>query len=224
MSLKDRPRRLGVAIDFELTRHPKPVFLDQDRNLSRAYRASRPDTVTAVLQQPVIDNRLDPKKWQGNGFQGHVQYVPYFGKNDIRPPHYHKDLQFPTFPKENSRALNSSQMPGDMVQRRQEPTDQEMAMHDDAMKLTRTVNSYSELHHHHSNPHQYFGVLDSLKKRDEQLAEITQRTKSVRAAGLAAINPAMGTSGSLPNLHGKTGKQMLNQWRSCSPWALHHDE
>ena len=28
-----------------------------------------------LLNQPMMDNKLNPEKWKGNGFQGHIQYV-----------------------------------------------------------------------------------------------------------------------------------------------------
>merc|ERR1711924_315341 len=63
----------------------------------------------AILNETRWDNRCDPRHWESNGFQGHVQYVPYFGKKSIYPKTVERDPQMDTFPMEMGRPLNTSQ-------------------------------------------------------------------------------------------------------------------
>lgn len=91
--------------------HPPAIFNDWDRAYSRESRTQAADYNNMLLNQPVIHNKLDAAKWAGNGFQGHIQYVPYFGICDLRPGEkLQRDIQMSTMPREMSRELNRSQM------------------------------------------------------------------------------------------------------------------
>ena len=57
-----------------------PVFLDMKREYSRAARRDAPDYYNMLIEQGGVDNNLDPQRWKGHGFQGHIQYITYLGK------------------------------------------------------------------------------------------------------------------------------------------------
>ncbi|CAL1160941.1 unnamed protein product [Cladocopium goreaui] len=77
--------RVGLALDFDLTKTPAPAYLDTKKNLSREYRANIRDYQNMLINQVRLSNDLDPRRWEGNGFAGHVQYVPYIGTDLLRP-------------------------------------------------------------------------------------------------------------------------------------------
>ncbi|CAE8675976.1 unnamed protein product [Polarella glacialis] len=104
-------RRLGVALDFDLTKTPAPVYMNMGRNMSREYRAGIADYSNMILASGKPCNDLDEKKWQGNGFAGHVQYVPYLGREPLRAGvKMERDIQVATMPRENGAPLNVTQM------------------------------------------------------------------------------------------------------------------
>eukprot|EP00392_Amoebophrya_sp_AT5.2_P002755 g2760.t1 len=81
---------------------PAPVFLDMMREYPREKRGTVRDYSNMLLNQPVIDNGLRPERWKGHGFEGHVQYIPCVGLNEIRPGE--EDLFSPDLPEGNGAA------------------------------------------------------------------------------------------------------------------------
>jgi len=62
----------GVALDFDLTRTPAPVYLDAKKNQSRNYRANARDHSNMLLRESRPNNVLDEERWKGHGFPGYL--------------------------------------------------------------------------------------------------------------------------------------------------------
>ena len=112
------------AADMSKRRIPKPAitrnrqapcFSNMKLDMSRERRANQKDFNNMMLGENAVNNKgiFDPTNaaWHNNGFQGNVQYIPYFGRAEIRGGEkLVRDIQCPTFPKENMRNLNVTQM------------------------------------------------------------------------------------------------------------------
>jgi len=64
------------------------------------------------------------------------------------------------------------------------------------------------------------GQIQRSRESQQLFATMKANIPAVRAAGLASINPTLGTSGSTPNLgatYGGTGRAMLDGWRNNVP-------
>lgn len=217
-----RPSRLGVALDHDMTKTPMPVYNDMKRSNSRAYRASIPDHSNMLLNERRNDNVLDEKHWQGKGFPGHFQFIPYLGRERIRPGvKVERDLQVSTTPFENSKPLNTTMMGRAQVQLASQPSEDERRAHEEAMSSIRSMQRYGEGHERAENPHAHArNELALSMKRQERLATLQSSVEGLRTAGLASVNPRMGTNGSLPDLMQLRGKAGMDQWRSSTPWSL----
>eukprot|EP00397_Hematodinium_sp_SG-2012_P053426 GEMP01063768.1.p1 GENE.GEMP01063768.1~~GEMP01063768.1.p1 ORF type:complete len:235 (+),score=54.01 GEMP01063768.1:167-871(+) len=208
----------GIAVDLPCTKRAKPVFIDFKRTYPREKRITDPTAMNMILDEKRIDNRVEENagRWANNGFQGNVQYVTYFGRAPIRPGEkLARDLQAPTFPKENTRALNTSQMgraAGKVKQR--ELSDGASAVHKESAEALRKWRSTARWHEKNDECYHYRATLPKYSPPD---------LSNMNPAGLASIHPAMGTSGSLPDLSaGRTnlaGHEFLDKWRNCTPYA-----
>ncbi|CAL1160945.1 unnamed protein product [Cladocopium goreaui] len=65
----------------------------------------------------------------------------------------------------------------------------------------------------------YRNQVELNQQRQERISDVAQAMRGLRAAGLASINPRMGTTGSLTGLTGLRGEGGNNHWRSSTPWA-----
>eukprot|EP00933_Yihiella_yeosuensis_P020684 TRINITY_DN16528_c0_g1_i3.p1 TRINITY_DN16528_c0_g1~~TRINITY_DN16528_c0_g1_i3.p1 ORF type:complete len:228 (-),score=41.00 TRINITY_DN16528_c0_g1_i3:215-898(-) len=221
------PRRLGVALDHDLTKTPAPVYLTLQKNESRQHRADMRDYNNMVLSQNIPNNVLDDKYWNGNGFAGHVQYVPYLGRESLRPGvKFERDIQVATMPNENGKALNVSQMArsAGMVQSTRALLAEEHVAHEKAIGSVRGLRAVAGRHHREEDGHNHHRKEVALNdERHQRIAEVAKVLPGLRSAGLASINPRLGTCGSLPNLNQLTGREGIKTWRTCTPWALNED-
>lgn len=189
-------KSFGVSIDGDFTRTPVPVFLDQRRDISRDHRASVKDGLNMYLSERRQDNVLDDTKWCGNGFPGHMQFVPFFGRTEIRPLKVEIDMQVATAPLENSRALNVTQMgrSKDMVHSSERLDPEAAASHEAALDSLRRLRGDAVLSERKDDPHVYHKTqLEHLKDKQAKLRDSQQAVHGLRVAGLASINPRLGT-------------------------------
>eukprot|EP00391_Amoebophrya_sp_Ameob2_P004491 CAMPEP_0179009020 /NCGR_PEP_ID=MMETSP0795-20121207/16048_1 /TAXON_ID=88552 /ORGANISM="Amoebophrya sp., Strain Ameob2" /LENGTH=225 /DNA_ID=CAMNT_0020704187 /DNA_START=106 /DNA_END=783 /DNA_ORIENTATION=+ len=201
---------------------PGPVFLDMKREYGRDKRGTVRDYNNMLLNQPVIDNELRPDRWHGHGFQGHVQYIPYVGRDEIRPGEkLVRDIQVPTFPKEMVRPLNRTQMARATIQIRDFASEKNNPGHDAYMATMRENQKLATAREFSDNPYIY---STDIKKRTQEghdlNARLTSHMKDLRPAGLASINPTLGTSGMTENLVGNAGPSAFDKWRVSAPWAF----
>lgn len=215
--------RVGLALDFDLTKTPAPAYLDTKKNLSREYRANIRDYQNMLINQVRLSNDLDPRRWEGNGFAGHVQYVPYIGTDLLRPGEkMERDMQISTMVRESGKPLNVSQMTrsAGMLGFTRAPEEKERVAHDAAIQATRDLREVaSTLHRQEDGFNYYRNQVELNQQRQERISDVAQAMRGLRAAGLASINPRMGTTGSLTGLTGLRGEGGNNHWRSSTPWA-----
>lgn len=217
-------------MDFDFTKTPTNVYMDTRRNNSRAYRATIKDHNNMVLSETRLNNNVnDHSHWKGHGFKGNLQYMTYFGTSEIRPGvKLERDIQTSTFPLENMRPLNTTQMghaakvitiraPDEAI------PEEELRAHADAMSTIRDTRKQAEHAEKWDDPHCHFSrPLAESHARLQRMEELSAGIKGLRTAGLASINPKLGTSGSLPNLHGLQGSGANDAWRQSVPWAIDH--
>eukprot|EP00405_Crypthecodinium_cohnii_P028360 CAMPEP_0206514230 /NCGR_PEP_ID=MMETSP0324_2-20121206/61995_1 /ASSEMBLY_ACC=CAM_ASM_000836 /TAXON_ID=2866 /ORGANISM="Crypthecodinium cohnii, Strain Seligo" /LENGTH=229 /DNA_ID=CAMNT_0054006627 /DNA_START=87 /DNA_END=776 /DNA_ORIENTATION=- len=218
-------REPGIALDLGLTKQPAPVFCDFKRYPSRDYRTGIHDHNNAILGQPVIDNALEDRHWQGNGFPGNIQFVPYLGRELLRPGvKFERDIQGPTVPKDNFKALNVTQMGRSkdaILASASHPTLDHHRVHQEAMSTLRAQRSIARSDERTDNAHAFRrDEVEHSTLRQERLAEQAKHLQGLRCAGLASINPRLGTCGSLPDMRSLRGPEGNDAWRSCTPWAL----
>eukprot|EP00440_Ansanella_granifera_P067169 gb/GFBE01072844.1/.p1 GENE.gb/GFBE01072844.1/~~gb/GFBE01072844.1/.p1 ORF type:complete len:237 (+),score=30.40 gb/GFBE01072844.1/:1-711(+) len=218
-----RPRRLGVALDFDMTKTPAPVYMEMQKNNSREYRAGVRDFNNMLLAEARPVNDLDPRHWQGNGFAGHVQYVPYLGKEPLRPGvKFERDIQMNTMPREQGKPLNVSQMTrsAGMLNFVRDVEEHEKTAHDAAMSSMRTMRSVACESHRAEDGHNFYrNQVELNQQRQERIKQAAEALPGLRSAGLASINPRMGTCGSLPDLTRLRSHTGNHQWRTSTPWA-----
>lgn len=211
-------------MDFGLTEQPAPVHLNLARFPSRDYRSSIRDHNSASLNEPVIDNALAEHKWQGNGFPGHVQFVTYIGRERLRPGvKLERDIQISQMPHENAKPLNVTQMGGakGKIMSSKQPDEAERALHGSAVSTMRSMRDLACIRERLDNPHRFQqNEVEQSNLRQERLSQQAEAIQGLRTAGLASINPRMGTCGSLPNLDRLRGAGGIDTWRTCAPWAL----
>ncbi|KAF4697964.1 hypothetical protein FOZ63_025281 [Perkinsus olseni] len=89
------------------------IYMQQ--HLSRSYRSGAPTLENKKLEEIKWNNRVDEldARWQGNGFKGEIQYIPFVGRGIVRPLKRDIDLQMSTFARDNLRHLNDTQMPSE---------------------------------------------------------------------------------------------------------------
>jgi len=217
------PRRLGVALDFDMTKNPAPVYMDTKKNNSREYRAQVKDHSNMMLSQARPSNDLDPARWQGNGFAGHVQYIPYLGKLPMRPGvKLERDVQVSTLPRENGKPLNISQMTrgASKLNFVQDLEEHEHVNHELAMSSIRDLRAVACASHKAEDGHNHFRNEVALnQQRQNRIAEVHKAMSGMRPAGLAGINPRLGTIASLPDLTRLRGGVGNAAWRDTTPWA-----
>eukprot|EP00931_Biecheleriopsis_adriatica_P114722 TRINITY_DN90635_c0_g1_i1.p1 TRINITY_DN90635_c0_g1~~TRINITY_DN90635_c0_g1_i1.p1 ORF type:complete len:237 (+),score=31.73 TRINITY_DN90635_c0_g1_i1:80-790(+) len=217
------PRRLGVALDFDLSKTPAPVYIDTKKNNSREYRAGVKDVNNMLLGESRPTNDLDPRKWQGNGFAGHFQYVPYLGREPLRAGvKLERDIQMNTCPREEGKPLNVSQMTRSAGRLNfvRDLEEQERVAHEGAMSSMRNLRSVACTLHREEDGHRHHRNQAELnQQRQDRIHQVAEDMKGLRSAGLASINPRMGTTGSLPDLTRLRGSGGNHEWRNTAPWA-----
>lgn len=198
------------------------MYLNIGKVPGREYRATVADHANMLLREDRPNNRLDESKWKGNGFPGHFQFVPYLGKEPIRPGEKReRDMQQSTLALENAKLLNTTAMGRAQVQFTAMPSERTQQGHDFAMETMRSMRRYGQHHEKAENPHAHQrNELELSMHRQSRIQETQQAMQSLRTAGLAGINPRMGTSGSLPDMTRLRGKEGLNLWRTSTPWAV----
>ncbi|CAD7953145.1 unnamed protein product [Amoebophrya sp. A120] len=225
-SSSSKPGHHGPAETKEYSSlNPAPVFLDMHREYSREKRTDAKDYYNMLIQQPVIDNELRSERWQGHGFQGHVQYIPYVGRDEIRPGEkLVRDIQVPTFPKEMSRPLNRTQMARATIQIRDFASEKNNPGHDEYMRVMRENQKTATAREFSENPYIYGHDIGRRTRESEELtSKLKARMGDVRPAGLASINPTLGTIGMTPNLVGNEGPSAFDTWRTTAPYAYNTD-
>ncbi|CAD7976372.1 unnamed protein product [Amoebophrya sp. A25] len=200
-----------------------PVFLDMKREYTRDGRSNAKDYYNMLLEQPVIDNELRPERWQKNGFQGHVQYIPYVGRSEIRPGEkLVRDIQVPTFPKEMSRPLNRTQMARATVQIRDFASEKNNTGHEEYMATMKGNQKEATKREFSENPYVYsVDIRQRTKEYDNLDSTLRARMSDVRPAGLASINPTLGTVGVTANLVGNVKASLICKCNSYLPSHTH---
>eukprot|EP00928_Gymnodinium_smaydae_P034288 TRINITY_DN2433_c0_g2_i1.p1 TRINITY_DN2433_c0_g2~~TRINITY_DN2433_c0_g2_i1.p1 ORF type:complete len:243 (-),score=41.44 TRINITY_DN2433_c0_g2_i1:63-791(-) len=216
------PRRLGVALNHDMTKTPAPVYMDLKKNDSRQYRAERRDVANAFLAETRINNDLDDRKWTGNGFPGKFQFVTRVGTDLLRPGvKMERDIQMSTLANDNSRQLNTTAMGRAQILFSSKPSAEEEMAHQRAMASMRSLRGHAEHHELAENPHAHRrNELELSMNRQTRISDIQQDMQGLRTAGQASINPRMGTNGSLPDLTRLRGRAGLELWRGSTPFAL----
>mmetsp|Transcript_85363 Transcript_85363/g.265358 ORF Transcript_85363/g.265358 Transcript_85363/m.265358 type:complete len:227 (+) Transcript_85363:75-755(+) len=216
-------RRQGVALDFDLTRQPAPVGLDFGKQVSRQFRATRPNAENMILNQP-FPNHPTEELWQGHGFPGHVQFTPFVGTQLLRPGvKLERDIQIATMPRENSRPLNVTQMPEylDRFMSSAAPSEEGRRAHQEAVASLGAMRGFAEEAHRTEDPYRHRRrEADLSLGRQRRLEDHARALQGLRSAGLSSINPRMGTSGSLPDLGQLRGREGMDAWRTSTPWAV----
>merc|ERR1712039_834249 len=101
------------------------------------------------------------------------------------------------------------------------PTQDELRQHDEALATMRSMRGLAREWERTENPHTHSRrQIDDNQQRQQRLTEQAEALKNMRVAGLASINPRMGTCGSLPNMETLRGSEGIHQWRTSTPWAL----
>jgi len=221
--LGHRGKRVDTDIDASFFSRPKPVFLNQDRVYGRERRANDRTASNMILadSERIVNNKVDKNahKWENNGFQGHVQFVGYFGRERIRPGiKMERDMQMRTFPMEMAKPLNTSQMlnPDTIgTECKGAPLDPRHGDALDTLKKSRSAATFKEIKGNHF--HFDYPVLGETGDVD---------IGHMRAAGRASIMPSLGTAGKQKIFKHLSGKESLNVWRENTPFAVdaHHDK
>merc|ERR1711968_121491 len=124
------------------------------KNNSREYRGNIADYNNMLLRETRLDNRLDDEKFQGHGFPGHFQFIPYLGRAPIRPGEKReRDMQGNTLAFENARQLNTSAMGRAKFLFTNMPSAEERNAHDAALDHMRSMRSYARGHERQENGH-----------------------------------------------------------------------
>merc|ERR1719321_2337663 len=112
----------------------------------------------------------------------------------------------------------------DKVATTRAPTSDEHAAHERALSHTRALREVATHAHRTESHHAHFGKphKDS-EARQQRLDELAKALPGMRSAGLASLNPRMGTCGSLPDMTRLRGPQGIESWRISTPWALDND-
>lgn len=205
-----------------MTKQPAPVHVDAKKVPSRDYRANIADHANMLLRENRPKNVLDPKAWQGNGFPGHFQFVQFLGRDMVRPgKRMQEDMQTSSLPYENARLLNTTMMGRAQLGFTSMPAGEEQRAHEEAIASLKTLRSHAQAHHRAENPHAHArNELNLSLTKQTRLMDVQESMKGMRGAGLASINPRMGTCGSLPSLIGNRGPEALHAFRDSTPWAL----
>eukprot|EP00403_Amphidinium_massartii_P036762 CAMPEP_0178436906 /NCGR_PEP_ID=MMETSP0689_2-20121128/34687_1 /TAXON_ID=160604 /ORGANISM="Amphidinium massartii, Strain CS-259" /LENGTH=200 /DNA_ID=CAMNT_0020059029 /DNA_START=1 /DNA_END=600 /DNA_ORIENTATION=+ len=195
-----KSNRVGLALDLDFTQQPTGVHLKTGQYVSREHRARARDYHNMKIGENRPNNVLDDAKWRGHGFAGHVQFVPYFGKKEIRPGEkLMRDIQIATVPLDNLKPLNTTMMgrSKDSLEFTRDISGETIKAHKDGLDVLRKHWSKAVHAEHHDNPHVHFrNPIDEVAQGQVRLQEVTTAVKRVRPAGLTCINPRMGTCGS----------------------------
>uniref|UniRef100_A0A7S1WR45 Uncharacterized protein n=1 Tax=Alexandrium catenella TaxID=2925 RepID=A0A7S1WR45_ALECA len=217
------PRRPGVALNFDLARDPAPVHLDFKKQPSRDYRSTRQNAENMILTQGFPNNPTEDL-WRGNGFAGCVQFTPFVGTQLLRPGvKLERDIQISTMPLENSRPLNVTQMPSylERFPSAAGSADEGRRVHEGAVASLRALRGFAEDSQRKEDPYMHRRHETELShQRQRRLEEHSKALQGLRSAGLASINPRMGTSTSVPDLRQLRGREGMETWRSSTPWAV----
>ncbi|CAE7038832.1 unnamed protein product [Symbiodinium sp. KB8] len=176
-----------------------------------------------LINEVRAKNDMHPRHWTGNGFAGHVQYVPYIGTDPLRPGvKFERDMQISTMPMENGKPLNISQMTrsASMVKFVSGVDERERQAHDTAMAANRELRAVAcNLHREEDGHNHYRNQVELNQQRQDRIRKVAEALPGMRAAGVASINPRMGTCGSLPDLTTLRGRAGFGDWRTSTPWA-----
>merc|ERR1719408_729098 len=100
-------------------------------------------------------------------------------------------------------------------------TSDEHAAHERALSQTRALREVATNAHRSENHHAHFGKPQKdSEARQQRIDELAKALPGMRSAGLASLNPRMGTCGSLPDLKRLRGREGIDAWRMSTPWAL----
>eukprot|EP00434_Breviolum_minutum_P003894 symbB.v1.2.003421.t2/scaffold183.1/size281544/5 len=156
-----------------------------------------------------------------------VQYVPYIGTDLLRPGEkMERDMQISTMPRENGKPLNVSQMTrsAGMLGFTRAPEEKERQAHATAIQATQNLREVASTLQRQEDGFNYYGNQAELnQQRQERITDVAQAMQGLRAAGLASINPRMGTIGTFTGLTGLRGEGGNHHWRQSTPWAYGGD-
>lgn len=220
-------RRTGHTLDFDLTRSPSPVNLNFKLDVSRERRATRTDQFNESLTKGALPaNNMEPHHWQGHGRPGHIQYISGGGRHALRGGEkLQRDMLAATLPFENAKPLNDTQMGGHGVGHgfleTAMPGPRALQAHEASMHSIRTFRAQALHAERNENGHCHRrNDLEDALARQRRLEEQVACVPGVRTAGLASINPRMGTCGSLPDIRKFSGADALDAFRQSTPWAI----
>merc|ERR550537_188781 len=131
-----------------------------------------------------------------------------------------------TAPFSNARPLNVSMMgtQASKVQTSRALTIDEHDAHEKAMSMTRSLQQHATSMERAENHHALFiKQRHESDKRQQRLDDLQKALPGMRSAGLASLNPRMGTCGSLPDMKRLRGPEGIEDWRTCTPWAVGGD-
>mmetsp|Transcript_29059 Transcript_29059/g.52947 ORF Transcript_29059/g.52947 Transcript_29059/m.52947 type:complete len:228 (+) Transcript_29059:56-739(+) len=219
-----KSNRRGLALDLDFTQQPTGVHLKTSQYVSRDRRARNRDYHNMKIGENRPNNVMDPKHWEGNGFAGHVQYVPYFGRKEIRPGEkLNRDIQMATVPLDNLKPLNTTMMgrSKDALQFTRDISSETIEAHKAGLEVLKRHWTKAVHTEFQDDPHVHFrNPIDEVASGQARLQEVAVAMQRVRPAGLTCINPRMGTSGSLPDMGRLRGPGGLDMWRASSPFAI----
>lgn len=224
-------QRTGLAVDGDMTRSPAAVNLNFKGVTSRAYCSTRNDHFNQSMTQAALPvNNLDERCWQGNRLPGLIQYVTGPSRNEVRCGEKgSRDLMAPTLPFENARPLNTSQMwghgVGNGLAEATMPGPEAMQAHDAAMASLAAFRGHASAAQRSENGHRFHrNERETALVRQRRIEDQAVVLKGLRGAGLASVNPRMGTCGSLPDLRPLSGAEAMDAWRESVPFAIGGDE
>jgi len=210
-----------------MTRSPACVNLNFGRDTSRAYRATRNDHFNQSMTQASMPvNDLDERYWKGNRFPGLIQFVSGPSRNEVRGGEkLARDLMAPTLPFENARPLNTTQMGGHGVGNglveATMPGPEAIRAHDAAMASLAAFRGHASAAQRSENGHRFHrNERESALLRQRRIEEQSVALTGLRGAGLASVNPRMGSCGSLPDLRPLSGGECMDAWRESVPFAI----
>merc|ERR1719217_1064443 len=103
----------------------------------------------------------------------------------------------------------------------QHPTADEHSAHERALSCTRALRGVACADEFRTNHHAHFGDhRKESESRQQRIDELAKSLPGMRSAGLASLNPRMGTCGSLPDMGRLRGNEGIENWRISTPWAL----
>ncbi|CAD7976783.1 unnamed protein product [Amoebophrya sp. A25] len=119
-----------------------------------------------------------------------------------------------------SRPLNRTQMARATVQIRDFASEKNNTGHEEYMATMKGNQKEATKREFSENPYVYsVDIRQRTKEYDNLDSTLRARMSDVRPAGLASINPTLGTVGVTANLVGNAGPEAFDKWRKTTPWA-----